>query len=212
LVGTDTTSPYAITWDSTSLPDGNVSITARATDVNGNATTSAAWTVTVRNAPIVTTIVNAGLETDANNDGVPDCWAPGGSGNSSVAYARVSDAHSGSYAERITVSNYKNGSRTFESVKDSGSCAMAITAGRSYTIGAWYKSNAAVSLTVSYRNSSGTWVSWATSPTAAAAASWSQITFTTAALPAGATNLSFGISVSSNAIVTVDDHSIAIVP
>ena len=212
IIGTDTTSPYAITWDSTSVADGSVSITAKATDVSGNATTSAARTVTVRNAPIVTTIANAGLETDANNDGIPDCWAPGGSGNNTVAYARVSDVHSGSFAERITVSNYKNGSRTFESVKDSGSCAMAITAGRSYTIGLWYKSNAAVRITVSYRNSSGSWVSWTTSPTSAASTSWSQKTFTTTALPAGATNLSFGISVSSNAIVTVDDHSIAIVP
>jgi len=32
------------------------------------------------------------------------------------------------------------------------------------------------------------------------------------ALPAGATNLSFGISVSSNAIVTVDDYSVTALP
>jgi peptidoglycan/xylan/chitin deacetylase (PgdA/CDA1 family) len=212
LVGTDTTSPYAVTWDSTSVSDGSVSLTARATDIHGRATTSAARTVTVRNAPVVTTIANPGLEDDANSDGVPDCWAAGGGGKSTAAYARVSDAHSGSFAERITITGYRNGSRTFESVKDAGSCAMAIVAGRSYTVGLWYKSNAAVSVVVSYRNSSGSWVSLATSSTSAASAGWTQKTFTTPAIPAGATHLSFGVSVASNAVVTVDDHTIAIVP
>jgi peptidoglycan/xylan/chitin deacetylase (PgdA/CDA1 family) len=212
LIGTDTSSPYTTVWDSTSVPDGAVSITAKVTDMSGNTTTSAARTVTVRNGPVTTTIANAGLEADGNSDGIPDCWAPGGSGNNTVTYARVSDSHSGSFAERITVSRYRNGSATFDSLKDSGSCAIAITAGRSYTVGAWYKSDAAVRLTVSYRNSSGSWVNWTTSSAAAASASWSQISFTTPALPAGATHLSFGVSVSSIVTLTVDDHSIAIVP
>jgi peptidoglycan/xylan/chitin deacetylase (PgdA/CDA1 family) len=212
LVGSDTTSPYATTWNSTTVADGNVSITARATDVNGNIATSAVRTVTVRNAPVTASVANASLETDANSDGVPDCFAPGGSGNSTGSYARVADAHTGSFAERITVSGYKNGSRTFETVKDGGACAATVNAGRSYTLGLWYKSNAAISLVVSYRNSAGTWVSWVTSPTSPSSAAWAQKTFTTAAVPAGATNLSFGISVASNAIVTVDDYSIALVP
>lgn len=212
LVGTDTTSPYSIAWDSTSVGDGNVSLTAQATDVNANVATSAARTITVHNAPVATTISNAGLETDANSDGTPDCWSAGGGGNNTATYARVGDAHSGSFAERITVTGYRNGSRSLESVKDSGSCAMAITAGRSYTLGLWYKSDAAVAITVSYRNSSGSWVSWATSSTSAASAAYTQKTFTTGAVPAGATHLSFGIRVSANAVVTVDDHSITIVP
>lgn len=212
LVGTDTTAPYSVIWNSTAVPDGSVSITARATDVNGNSNTSAAVGVTVHNASIVTTITNAGLEIDRNSDGVPDCWAPGGSGNNTAIYARVSDAHSGSFAERLTVTGYRSGSRSFESLKDSGTCAMAVTVGRSYTLGFWYKSTAAISVVVSYRNSSGSWVSWVTSSTSPAATSWTQKTFTTAALPAGATNLSFGINVAANAVVTVDDFSIAIVP
>jgi hypothetical protein len=152
------------------------------------------------------------MESDANSDGTPDCWAPGGSGNNSVAYARVSDAHSGSFAERITVTGFKNGSRSFTSVKDSGACAMAVVPGRSYTLGLWYKSNAAVAITVSYRNGSGSWVSWTTTSTSGASASYAQKTFTTAAVPAGATHLSFGITVAANAVVTIDDGSIAVVP
>jgi len=50
LVGTDTSSPYAISWNSTSVANGSHSFTARATDTAGNATTSAAVSANVSNA------------------------------------------------------------------------------------------------------------------------------------------------------------------
>jgi peptidoglycan/xylan/chitin deacetylase (PgdA/CDA1 family) len=207
VVGTDTTAPYAITWNSTTVPDGNVSITARATDPNGNVGTSAPVTVTVRNV-VAPTITNASLETDANSDGTPDCFAGSGTGKSTVTYARVTDAHTGTYAERMTVSAYKNGVRRFEQVKDAGPCAVAVTPGQSYTLGVWFKGTAGLQITTSYRNSAGTWVTWVTSPAAPASAGWTQLTFQTPAVPAGATRLSFGVTVASNATVTLDDWSI----
>jgi regulation of enolase protein 1 (concanavalin A-like superfamily)/phosphatidylethanolamine-binding protein (PEBP) family uncharacterized protein len=48
LIGSDTTSPYSIAWNN--VPAGTYSLTARATDDDGDMTTSAARTVTV-NAP-----------------------------------------------------------------------------------------------------------------------------------------------------------------
>jgi Bacterial Ig-like domain/Bacterial Ig domain/Calcineurin-like phosphoesterase len=42
--------PYSIVWDSTTLPDGPVAITARAVDSSSNATTSSGRTITVNNA------------------------------------------------------------------------------------------------------------------------------------------------------------------
>jgi peptidoglycan/xylan/chitin deacetylase (PgdA/CDA1 family) len=211
IVGTDTTAPYSITWDSTTVPDGNVAITARATDSSGNVGTSSAVTASVRNT-VGPTVANASLEADANGDATPDCFAGSGTGKSTVAYTRVTDAHTGTYAERMTVSSYKNGVRRFESVKDAGTCATAVASGRSYTLGLWYKSTAALPLTVSYRSSTGTWVSWVTSPSAPASPTWTQLTFRTPAIPAGATHLSFGVTVSSNATVTLDDWSIALAP
>jgi len=50
LVGTDTSSPYSIGWNSTTVANGSHTFTARATDSSGNATTSAAVTATVSNA------------------------------------------------------------------------------------------------------------------------------------------------------------------
>ena len=49
LIGTDTTSPYSITWNNVAA--GSYSITAVATDNGGATTTSAARTVTVNGAP-----------------------------------------------------------------------------------------------------------------------------------------------------------------
>jgi uncharacterized protein (TIGR03118 family) len=49
LIGTATTSPYSVMWDTTTIANGSVSITAIATDVDGNVGTSAATTSTVAN-------------------------------------------------------------------------------------------------------------------------------------------------------------------
>jgi hypothetical protein len=46
----DTTSPYSVTWNSTSVSDGSHSVTAVARDVAGNTTTSSPVSVTVNNA------------------------------------------------------------------------------------------------------------------------------------------------------------------
>jgi thermitase len=57
LIGSDSTSPYAFSLDTTTIPDGNLALTAKAYDQAGNAA-SASITVSVRNtsdstAPVV---------------------------------------------------------------------------------------------------------------------------------------------------------------
>lgn len=46
----DTTAPYTVNWNSTTVPDGQHTITAVARDADGNTTESAVITVTVNNA------------------------------------------------------------------------------------------------------------------------------------------------------------------
>jgi hypothetical protein len=50
LIGTDTTAPYDVSWNSASSPDGSVTLTTRAYDPAGNVTVSAGLTVWVDNA------------------------------------------------------------------------------------------------------------------------------------------------------------------
>src|SRR5688572_1884355 len=49
LIGSDTTSPYSVTWNN--VPAGSYSLTARATDDDGGTATSGARTITVNAAP-----------------------------------------------------------------------------------------------------------------------------------------------------------------
>ncbi len=60
----DTTAPYAINWDSTVVPNGSHTLTARARDAAGNTTTSTAVVVTVQNAD--TTAPTVSLTAPAN--------------------------------------------------------------------------------------------------------------------------------------------------
>ena len=49
VLGNDTLSPYSITWDSTTVPNGSHALFAKAKDLNGNETISTSITITVNN-------------------------------------------------------------------------------------------------------------------------------------------------------------------
>jgi hypothetical protein len=68
LKGTDTTSPYGMTLDSTTLTNGSHSLTARAYDAAGNNAASAPVAFTINN-PVVETqrLLNPGFESGAAN-------------------------------------------------------------------------------------------------------------------------------------------------
>ena len=52
IVGTATASPYTVSWDSTSVSDGNHTLTGKVTDSQSQTATSAALTVAVKNNPV----------------------------------------------------------------------------------------------------------------------------------------------------------------
>ena len=60
-LGVDTTAPYSVQWDTTTVTDGPFVLTAVAKDAANNTTTSAAVNVTVQNTVVVTL---AQLQTD----------------------------------------------------------------------------------------------------------------------------------------------------
>lgn len=55
-LGIDSTAPYAVDWSTTTTANGSVSLTAVTKDAFGNATTSAAVTVTVSNVAVAVTL------------------------------------------------------------------------------------------------------------------------------------------------------------
>jgi Big-like domain-containing protein len=148
---------------------------------------------------------NASLESASN--GVPTCWLLGGYGTNSYTWARTTDAHSGSYAEQLTVTKLSSGDRKLVSKQDSGTCAPAATPGHAYTVTVYYKSNTAPRLFAYYRTAKGSWDYW-TSKGVPASNSWTQATWTTPAVPSGATNLSVGVGLTAVGSLTMDDFAL----
>jgi hypothetical protein len=98
VIGTDTTNPYSTTWDSTTVPDGPVTITAHAVDTSTNAADS--------NRGV--TVSNSGgggpLFADDFESGSLGAWTlvkPVGDGTATVQTAVVK---TGTYAARLTES------------------------------------------------------------------------------------------------------------
>jgi hypothetical protein len=78
--------------------------------------------------------------------------------------------------------------------------------------GSWLYSGATptkVSFATYYRNAAGSWVYWQSSPLFAPTSSWNLANFTSAPLPAGATAISFGLTITGAGSLTVDDYALA---
>ncbi|MCZ9882199.1 polysaccharide deacetylase family protein [Arthrobacter sp. B2a2-09] len=157
-------------------------------------------------APGTNLVQNAGLET-AGIGSTPQCWQAGGYGTNTPAFSTVPSAHSGTAAEQLVVSGYIDGDAKLLQTMDSGSCAPAAIAGHSYSLRAWYTSTAVTQFTVYYRDASGAWVYWTSSPWLAASDAYTQASFTTPVLPDGATAVSFGLNLFSNGTLTTDDYA-----
>ena len=75
-----------------------------------------------------------------------------------------------------------------------------------------YIANASTVFTIYYRNSSGSWVWFAQSPTQPTSSTYRLGTYTTAPLPAGATAISVGLSIIQVGSVTMDDFQLLEAP
>ena len=202
-VGTASSAPYTFSWNTQSVPDGTHTFAARAVDTAGNTATSSAVSVTVANANI---LQNPSLETASGS--TPTCWQLGGYGTNTFTWTRTSDAHTGSFGEALTISSLTNGDRKLISAQDAGACAPSATPGKTYTATAWYKSTDGAVFFAYYRNSAGAWTFWAQSPKFPSTTSWSQRSWTTPAVPAGATAISIGVGLVTTGSVTMDDFGL----
>jgi peptidoglycan/xylan/chitin deacetylase (PgdA/CDA1 family) len=153
-------------------------------------------------------IRNSSLEQDADGDGVPDCFTTDGYGTHTATWARTTDAHTGTYAEKVSISGYSSGDEKLLVKEDLGYCTPTITPGHQYKVTAWYKSTAPVSFTGFTRDSGYTFAYWTNSPTFAAASSWTLATWTTPVIPSAINGLVFGLAISQNGTLTVDDLAI----
>jgi peptidoglycan/xylan/chitin deacetylase (PgdA/CDA1 family) len=153
-------------------------------------------------------IRNASLEQDGNSDLVPDCFFTDSWGKQTFRWTRTRDAHTGRFAERLDVTHYRNGDNKLMQVKDLGVCATTVSAGRRYTMSAWYKSSAPIYFAVFSRDTGWAWSYWTSSPSFPTNSSWTRASWTTPAIPRSLNGLSFGLSLAQNGRMTIDDVTV----
>lgn len=152
-------------------------------------------------------VQNPGLETPGTG-AAPQCWFQAPYGENVAEFSTVSPGHTGATASRIVMSGYVSGDAKILPSFDLGSCAPGAVAGATYELGSWYTSTTVTQFAVYLRTSSGAWEYWTSSPWFAASADWTQALWTTPAIPAGYTGISFGLNIFSNGELVTDDYSI----
>ncbi|GGL17172.1 Ig-like domain-containing protein [Mangrovihabitans endophyticus] len=151
---------------------------------------------------------NTSMETDLNTDGVPDCWQRGGYGENTWYWTDQPEAHTGGGAMEVVVSTLGRGDRRILSPQDLGACAPRAVVGHTYDVTAWYQASGSVRMVAYYRNPNSRWVYLSQSPPLAETTEWREATWTTPAMPAGASALSVGLSLRSDGLVAGDDFSV----
>jgi peptidoglycan/xylan/chitin deacetylase (PgdA/CDA1 family) len=151
-------------------------------------------------------VQNPSLETLSS--GVPQCWQAGGYGNNAPSLTTTSPGRTGTRAQTLVMTGYVDGDAKWLPSLDLGGCSPSGTPGHSYILGAWYKSSAPTQFALYYRTGLGAWQYWTSSPWFAASAAYQKATWTSPALPAGATGISFGLNLFSNGTLTTDDYEL----
>jgi hypothetical protein len=154
-------------------------------------------------------VANPSLETDANHDGVPDCWEATSFGDNDGTAALTSDAHTGMAAERIDVTRWVSGDRKVVTTQDRGQCAPPVVAGRTYAVTASYRASAPAFITSFYRTRDGQWRFWTDGPplSASPAGRWNRVQWTTPPTPDDAEAVSVALGLKTTGSLTIDDVS-----
>jgi peptidoglycan/xylan/chitin deacetylase (PgdA/CDA1 family) len=153
-------------------------------------------------------VVNAALSRKAGN-GYPACFQPSDYGHNTAAFSYAPDGGpNGTAAETLQVTNWATGDAKLLPSLDLGACAPSVTAGRAYTVAARYKATLPTQFDLYYRTAVGSWQYWTTSPAFPASAFWAKASWTTPAVPAGATALSAGLAAESDGMISTSGYSV----
>jgi DNA-binding NarL/FixJ family response regulator/peptidoglycan/xylan/chitin deacetylase (PgdA/CDA1 family) len=141
--------------------------------------------------------------------GIPACFQPAAYGGSVASFSyRPGGGPHGSAAETVRVTRAGAGNAKLVQAMDLGLCAPPVSPGRAYTAGVWYESSRPAQIDVYRRTALGGWSYWTTSSFFPTATSWRQASWTTPAVPAGTTALSFGLTTNGVGTVTTSDYSL----
>lgn len=159
-------------------------------------------------APGVNALSNPSLETRDAATGFPTCFQPGGWGTNTATWTASTTTHTGVGAEQLAVTGYQSGDAKLLPTLDLGTCSPTVVAGKTYDLSTWYTSTGTSQFALYYRDASGAWFYWTSSPWFANASTWTQAKFTTPAVPANAVAMTFGLALITNGTLNTDDYSL----
>ncbi|HSX34319.1 MAG TPA: polysaccharide deacetylase family protein [Candidatus Saccharimonadales bacterium] len=135
-----TTAPYQTNWDTTTISNGNHTITAVGRDSDGTLVTSTGVQVTVANATTDGTnmVPNPGLETaSTQNTKLPVSWTSSAWGTNKplFTYTSGTDVHAGQKAVKTQLTSYTDGDAKWYFTP------QTVDENKLYTFSNWYKSS-----------------------------------------------------------------------
>jgi peptidoglycan/xylan/chitin deacetylase (PgdA/CDA1 family) len=158
-------------------------------------------------------IKNPSLETPGLSGSLlPRCWQAGGYGTNTRTFSNVTPGHAGTAtaAQQLVIAGYVDGDGKLLPQLDTGECAPSATPGHTYLAKAWYKSTGGnTQFDLHYRTAAGSWQYWTSGPLYLPTNNvWTQVTYTTPAVPAGATAISLGLNMLGNGTLITDDYEL----
>ncbi len=166
-------------------------------------------------------VINGSLEVVGNSGAVDptveapshpvpatQCWMRADYGQNTSTWQRIRGGHDGRWAMRLTMTSHRTGDAKLIQQFDTGQCSIPVVSGQSYNLATWYTSTVTTQFAIYYRTLAGRWRYWTSSPFYPAVARWSDATWTTPPVPAGASGLSFGLALSRTGSLTTDNYSI----
>jgi hypothetical protein len=156
----------------------------------------------------VNLVVNSSVE--QSSGGFPVCFSKTGSGTSaSSIYATKKRPHTGSTALGVTISRHKSGQR-MALISETGSCAPFVVPGHQYNLGVWYVSSSPDNVIELYRHDEKKgWVFWMDLKSLPATGTYRNPSVRTPVIPAGTSQISFGVALYGNGTLDTDDYSIS---
>jgi hypothetical protein len=109
----------------------------------------------------------------------------------------------------VTVTSRTDGDAKLVPLMDLGECSSQVSAGRTYEVSAWYKSNVEVFFVLYKRNSIGQWSYWTHSPRITPSSLWTRATWISPPSPGDVVAVSFGLTIDSVGTMTTDDYGFA---
>ncbi|MBF5081199.1 polysaccharide deacetylase family protein [Quadrisphaera sp. INWT6] len=153
-------------------------------------------------------LLNDSLETTDAATTFPQCFQPGGWGTNTAVWSSATPGRTGAKAEQLALSGYSSGDAKLLPTLDLQTCAPSVAPGATYDLSTWYTSTGTSQYALYYRDGSGAWFYWTSSPWFATSSTWAQARFTTPPVPAGATAMTFGLALIANGTLVTDDYAL----